>query len=146
MANMLKDRNFENSVIYYPDGLSLKPLTAELLSVIMYLDYPLDETTFLDLTELPACIFDKNNEQTKYVYLRQKLPADNLNLRLIQNIATQRVKGMVLNDHIEYFDSQKNASIAEYALEMCKDPSDTYLRSNAWRYLYITLGTEYVAS
>lgn len=146
VANMLKDRNFKNSVIYYPDGLSLTPLTAELLSVIMYLDYPLDETTFLDLTELPACIFDKNNEQTKYVYLRQKLTADKLNLRLIQNIATQRVKGIVLNDHIEYFDSQKNASIAEYALAMCIEPSNTYLRSNAWRYLYNTLGAEYVTS
>lgn len=53
-ANILKDWNFENSVIYYPDGFSLKPLTAELLFVIQYLDYPLDEATFLELTELPA--------------------------------------------------------------------------------------------
>lgn len=145
-ANILKDWSFENSVIYYPDGFSLKQLTAELLSVIQYLDYPLDETTFLDLTELPAYIFDKNNDGTKYVYLRQKLPADKLNLRLIQNIAEQRVKGMVLKDHIDYFDKCKDASIAEHALEMCKDSSDTYLRSIAWRYLYNTLGAEYVAS
>jgi hypothetical protein len=145
-ANILEDWSFENSVIYYADGFSLKPLTAELLSVIQYLDYPLDEAIFLDLTELPAYIFDKNNEWAKYVYLRQKLPADKLNLRLIQNVATQRVKGMVLKDHIDYFDRCKDASIAEYAFEMCKDSSDTYLRSIAWRYLYNTLGAEYVAS
>ncbi len=145
-AKILKDWSFENSVIYYPDGFSLKQLTAELLSVIQYLDYPLDEATFLDLTELPAYIFDKNNDGTKYVYLRQKLPADKLNLRLSQNVAEQRVKGMVLKDHIDYFDKCKDASIAEHALEMCKDSSDMYLRSIAWRYLYNTLGAEYVAS
>ena len=145
-ANILKDWSFENSVIYYPDGFSLKLLTAELLSVIQYLDYPLDEATFLELTELPAYIFDKNNEQSKYVYLRQKLPVDKLNLRLIRNVAEQRVKGMVLKDHIDYFDRCRDDSIAEYALEMCKDSSNTYLRSTAWRYLYNTLGAEYVAS
>lgn len=145
-ANILKDWNFENSVIYYPDGFSLKPLTAELLFVIQYLDYPLDEATFLELTELPAYVFDKNNEQNKYIYLRQKLPVDKLNPRLIQNIAEQRVKGMVLKDHIDYFDKCKDTSIAEYALEMCKDSRDVYLRSIAWRYLYNTLGAEYVAN
>lgn len=145
-ANILKGWSFENSVIYYPDGFSLRPLTAELLSVIQYLDYPLDETTFLDLTELPAYIFDKNNERAKYVYLQQKLPTDKLNHRLTQNVATQRVKGMVLKDHIDYFDRCKNTSIAEYALVICKDLSDTYLRSTAWRYLYNTLDPEYVAS
>lgn len=135
-----------NSVIYYPDGFYLKPLTEELLSVIQYLDYPLDEATFLNLTELPAYIFDKNNEQSKYAYLRQKLHVDKLNPRLVQNIAEQRVKGMVLNDHIDYFDKCKDTSIAEYALEMCKNSSDTYLSSVAWRYLYNTLGAEYVAN
>lgn len=146
VANILKDRNFENSVIYYPDGFSLTPLTEELLSVIQYLDYPLDETSFLDLTELPAYIFDKNNEQAKYVYLQQKLPADKLKLRLVHNVATKRVKGMILKDHIDFFDCCKDSSLAEYALEMCTDPRDTYLRSIAWRYLYNTLGAEYIAS
>ncbi len=145
-ANILKDWSFENSVVYYPDGFSLKPLTAELLSVIRYLDYQLDETTFLVLTELPAYIFDKNNEQVKYMYLQQKLPKDKLNLRLIQNVAERCVHDMVLKDHIEYFDRAKDASLAEYAFEMCKDSTDTYLRSVAWRYLYNTLGAEYVAS
>lgn len=145
-TNILKDWSFENSVIYYPNGFSLKRLTAELLSVIQYLDYPLDEETFLNLTELPAYIFDKSNDRTKYIYLRQKLPADKLKLRLIQNVAEQRVKDMVLNDHIDYFEECKDASIAEYALEMCEDSSDTYLRSKAWRYLYNTLGAEYITS
>ncbi|MBM6695340.1 metallophosphoesterase [Pseudoflavonifractor capillosus] len=145
-TNTLMERNFKNSLIYYPEGVSLKPLTAELLSVIMYLDYSLDETSLLDLTELPAYIFDEKNERTKYIYLRQKLPINKLNLRLIQNVATQRVKGIVLTDHIDYFNSQKDASIAEYALEICKDSSDTYLRSTAWRYLYNTLGAEYITS
>ena len=102
-----------------------------MLFVIQYLDYPLDEATFLELTELPAYVFDKNNEQNKYIYLRQKLPVDKLNPRLIQNIAEQRVKGMVLKDHIDYFDKCKDTSIAEYALEMCKDSRDVYLRSIA---------------
>ena len=146
VTNMLKDWSFEDSVIYYPNGFSLKLLTAELLSVIQYLDYPLDETMLLDLTELPACVFDKNNDRTKYIYLKQKLPVDKLHLRLIQNVVEQRVKDMVLKDHIDYFDKCKDASIAEYAFEMCKDSSDTYLRSIAWRYLYNTLGAEYVAS
>lgn len=144
IANMLKDWNFGNSVKYTLDGFSLKPLTKELLSIIQYLDYPLDEVTVLDLTELPAYIFDKNNEQTKYIYLQRKLSEDKLKLRLIQNVAKQRVRGMVLKDHIEYFDRCKDASIAEYALELCRGSSDTQLRSIAWRYLYNTLGSEYV--
>lgn len=145
-ANILRDWSFENSVIYHADGFTLKPLTAELLSVIQYLDYPLDEATFLDLTELPAYIFDKNKDETKYAYLRRNLPADKLNLRLSRNVTKQRVKDMALKDHIDYFDRCKDASIAEYALGMCKDSNDTYLRSIAWRYLYNTLGAEYVAS
>lgn len=67
-------------------------------------------------------------------------------LALPAMVTTQRVKGMVLKDHIDFFDICKDASIAEYALEMCKDPSDTYLRLIAWRYLYNTLGAEYVVS
>lgn len=145
VASILERRSFENSVIYYPHGFSLKSLTAELLSVIQYLDYPLDEATLLDLTELPANIFDKNNEQAKYVYLQQRLSTEKLKLRLVRNVETQRVKSMVLKDHIEFFDSCKDSSLAEYALKMCNDQSDTYLRSIAWRYLYHTLGAEYVA-
>ena len=146
VANILKERNFANSVTYYPDGFSLKPLTKALLSIIRYLDYPLDEKALLDLTELPAYIFDKNNERTKYVYLQQKLSLDKLKLRLVQNVATQRVRDTVLKDHIDFFDSCKDSSLAEYALKICNDPNDTYLRSIAWRYLYNTLGAEYVAS
>lgn len=145
-ANILKEWSFENSVIYNPNGFSLKMLTAELLTVIQYLNYPLNEEMLLDLTEVPAYIFDRNNDRTKYLYLQKKLPADKLNLRLIQNVAERRVQDMVLHDHINYFDKCKDTSITEYALEMCKDSSDTYLRSSAWRYLYNTLGAEYVAS
>ena len=90
-------------------------------------------------------IFDKNNEQAKYVYLQQRLSTEKLKLRLVRNVETQRVKSMVLKDHIEFFDSCKDSSLAEYALKMCNDQSDTYLRSIAWRYLYHTLGAEYVA-
>jgi len=145
VARILQNRSFENNVMYYPNGYSLKWLTEELLSVIQYLDYPLDEKTLLDLTELPAYIFDKNNERNKYVYLQQKLPTEKLRLRLIQNVENHRVQGMILKDHIEFFDSCKDSSLAEYALKMCSDQDNTYLRSTAWRYLYNTLGAEYVA-
>lgn len=120
----------------------------ESLAVAMQLMHrqSLDDRTFLDLTELPAYIFDKNKDETKYAYLRRNLPADKLNLRLSRNVTKQRVKDMALKDHIDYFDRCKDASIAEYALGMCKDSNDTYLRSIAWRYLYNTLGAEYVAS
>jgi hypothetical protein len=53
---------------------------------------------------------------------------------------------MVLKDHIDYFDNQRDSSIAEYVLGIFKNTSDTYLRSTAWRYLYNTLGAEYIAS
>ena len=79
------------------------------------------------------------------MYLQQRLSTEKLKLRLVRNVETQRVKSMVLKDHIEFFDSCKDSSLAEYALKMCNDQSDTYLRSIAWRYLYHTLGAEYVA-
>lgn len=147
VANVLERRSFENNVKYYPDGLSIMPYTAELISVIRYLDYPLEEKTLLDLTELPAFIMNKNgnNEDDKYAYLQSKISIEKLKLRIVQNVASRRVKDIVLKDHITFFDKYNDASLAEFALEICKDQSDTYLRSTAWRYLYNTLGAEYVA-
>lgn len=146
VTNLLKDTCFENCVNYDPDGWSISPLVAELLSVIQYLDYSLDETMLLNLTEVPACIFSENTRQTKYEYLQRKLPENKLKSRLRQNIETKRVQGMVLKDHIDYFDSCHDASIAEYVRMLCDDSSDTHLRSAAWRYLYNCFGAEYVAS
>lgn len=144
IERLLKTRSFENSVMYYPDGLSLRPLVPELLSLIQYLDYPLPEDTLLCLSELPAYIFDKDNDKTKYVYLMDKIPMEKLKARLIQNVDAMRVKNMVLKDHIEFFESQKDSALAEYALGICKE-GDTYLRYTAWRYLYYTLGAEYLS-
>lgn len=56
------------------------------------------------------------------------------------------VKSNEILSFFDYFDKCKDTSIAEYALEMCKDSRDVYLRSIAWRYLYNTLGAEYVAN
>lgn len=145
VAQILKTVSFANNVIYHSDTIFMAPLTFELVSVIRYLDYPLDEATLLDMTELPAFVFERyNKDQTKYSYLLSKLPTGKLKQRLIQNVASQKVKGMVLKDHIEFFDKFKDSSLAEYVAKVCDDQSDTSLRSSAWRYLYNTFGKEYV--
>ena len=146
ISNLLKDRNFRDSIKYHTDGFTLEAITEEMLSLIQYLDYSLEESALLELTELPAFIFDRNREQTKYAFLKSRLADEKIKHRLAENVASKRVQGMVLRDHIEYFDNCKDPSLAEYVLELCKNANDISLRSTAWRYLKNTLGSEYVAS
>lgn len=148
LTGVLKTRNFENNIVYHQDSrrFTIERLTQELVSIILYLDYPIEENVLLNLTELPAYIFDENEGQAKYTYLKNKLSIEKLKSRLVQNVALQRVKGMVLQDHIEFFNLLKDPALAEYALRICSDQSDEFLRSRAWKYLYNALGAEYVAS
>lgn len=145
VANILKTRNFKNSVQYTPTGSSVKVQTVNLLFMIQYLDYPLDEESLLDLTELPSYAFDDNDKQTKYKYLKRKLSPNELKSRLIQNVKNETVKASVLKDHIDFFDRCKDPSLAEYARKMCDGEYDSDLKSSAWKYLYDTLGAEYIA-
>lgn len=145
VSSTLKTRNFKNSVQYTLTDSSVKVQTVNLLFMIQYLDYPLDEETLLDLTELPHFAFDKNNEQTKYGYLARKLSLDKLKRRLVQNVEMGTVKASVLKDHLEFLDHCRDSSLAEYARNMCDGKYDADLRTSAWRYLYDTLGAEYIA-
>ena len=145
VESALKNDGFKDSVTYYPNGHSVDTFAEELLSVILYLDYTLEEKELLDLTELPAYIFSKNNESDKYAYLTSKCPIEKIKKRLILNLETNQVNDMVLNDHIEFFNECRDSSIAEFAYEICRNQSESYLRSSAWRYLYNTLGAEYIA-
>ena len=145
VSNTLKTRNFKNSVQYTLTGPSVKVQTVNLMFMIQYLDYPLDEETLLDLTELPHFAFDNNNEQTKYLYLERKLPLDKLKRRLVQNVEMETVKASVLKDHLDFLDHCRDSSLAEYARKMCGGKYDADLRTSAWRYLYDTLGAEYIA-
>lgn len=146
VTRILSTQSFENCVRYNGDSISFPPLTIELLRVVQYLDYPLCENTLLDLTELPACAFDSDNDKTKYNYLSSKLSHEKFRHRLIENVTTQRVKSFVLMDHIAFFERYNDASIAENALSICCEQSDSYLRSSALRYLFNTLGSEYIAN
>jgi len=148
VATLLQIMSFKDSVKYSLDthNFSLGVLIPELLSVIRFLDYPLDEATLLDLTELPAFIFDESNEKEKYIYLQSKISTEKLKIRMVQNVKAHQVKDLVLIDHINFFDSCRDSSLAEYAFMICKDPDDTCLRSTAWKYLYNTVGVEYITN
>lgn len=146
VANRLKNNPFKGCITYHEDSLSFSSLIPALLSVILYLDYPLDEATLLDLTELPYNFFENGNEQAKYLYLQDRLTIEKIKYRLINNVKTERVRLEVLRDHFDFFDSCKDPALAEYALKMCNNQVDTFLRSTSWRYLYNTLGAEYVAN
>ncbi len=142
------DRGIFNSAVKYKlNGFTISFLVPQLLSLIIYLNYTLDENTLLQLTELPAFIFSNKNERVKYEYLKANLPLDKLRFRLIENVDSKRVKDMVLRDHIEFFINIVDDALAESALEICKMKSEeTTLRSVAWKYLHNTLGVEYITS
>lgn len=145
VAVYLQNIGFKNTVTYQDNSIYLNPLTEDVLHLILYLDYPIDENSLLDLTEVPSFIFDRNNEHAKYTFLGSKISNNNLKQRLILNVKTHQVKDMVLRDHIEFFDSCKDPALAEYAKEICANPDESYIRTTAWRYLYNTLGSEYIA-
>lgn len=145
VAVYLQNIGFKNTVTYQDNSIYLNPLTEDVLHLILYLDYPIDENSLLDLTEVPSFIFDGNNEHAKYTFLSSKISNNNLKQRLILNVKTHQVKDMVLRDHIEFFDSCKDPALAEYAKEICANPDESYIRTTAWRYLYNTLGSEYIA-
>ncbi len=144
IENMMETDTFENCVKYHSGSISVKPFIPELLSLILYLDYPLSEEMVLNLTELPTFVFDHDNDKAKYSFLTEKIPIRKLKARLIQNVSIGKVEDMVLRDHIEFFDSCKDPSLAERALKICKQEDNTYLRYAAWQYLYHALGTEYL--
>lgn len=143
IGKQLEIRNFDNCVIYEGESMCIKSLIPELLTLILCLGYRLTDKLVLKLTELPAYLFDRNNDAVKYIYIRKRVPINMLKKRLIENVSTGKVKNVVLRDHIEFFDSCKDPSLAEYALNICKE-KDTYLRYVALQYIYNTLGVEYL--
>lgn len=136
---------FENAVEYSSTGVTIKALAPEALSIIQYFDMPMEEETLLNLTELPACVFKRKIEGEKYQYLKDRLDREKLRLRLKENVEVARVENMVLQDHIRYFDSIRDAGVTPKALEICKEEKDnTILRSIAWKYLVNTMGVDYL--
>lgn len=141
----LEETTFQDPVIYYENGYSLKYRVRNFLSLIIYLDLPISKNTILQFTELPRELFSEKCGVDKYVYLESKLSDSELKSQLIENIATGKVKDMILKDHIDYFDKICDESIAEYALELCKQ-EDIYIRYSSWQYLLHSFGSEYIQS
>ena len=143
LAKKIDESTFENPVKYYKNGFSIKSSIPHILSLVLYLDFPLSKNNLLCFSELPCHLFKDETDTDKYSYLTSKLSDSELKQRLIKNVATGKVKDMVLKEHIDYFDKIRDESLAEYALTICKE-NDSYTRYSAWQYLYHLFGAEYL--
>lgn len=145
ICKQLDAKIFDDAIKYMAPGYRYKRLIPSLLSLIQYLDYPVDEDTLLQLTEVPQYFFHRENKLIKYRYLESKLSTAQIKFRLIRNIKQGCVHDMVLQDHIEYFDKKMDPALTVTALELCKtEDTDSLLRTVAWKYIFKTSGVEFL--
>lgn len=137
---------FEEAIEYYDNRIITKTLVPEVLKIILFIEYTLEEKELLQLTELPCFLFDEKNEGSKYQYLEHHLDKDKIKMRLEKNANSGHVQDIVLGDHFGYFSRENDSSLCKTALEVCKNATEySYVRRSAWKYLYKTMGTTYLA-
>lgn len=146
IKNKIDNGIFVRAIEYHDNNISMTPLVREILKVILFLEYNLEENVLLELTELPDYLFDNQIENKKYEYLEQHLEKKKIKKRLEENVASGRVENIVLSDHFNYFASMNDASLCKAALKVCKETREySYVRTCALEYLYKTLGATYIA-
>lgn len=137
---------FVDAIKYHQGGYNLKAHVPEVLDIILHFQMHVDEDALLSLTEVPAFHFDRDKNSFKFEFLESQLGKDKLKSRLLDNVKNDRVKDMVLEDHIDFFYLHNDDALVETALGVCRNTSEySSLRASAWKYLWSVLGVEYIS-
>lgn len=142
VLNMIRDGVYKDCVKYDENSISINSKVIEVLAVLKITDYDVKEDTLLGFTELPYFAFGNVENVIKYDYLCSKLSVDKITNRLVQIVKEQKVKGIVLSDHLWFLGSHKDSRLEDIALDICKTTDDLSLRTSALDYLYKCGGTE----
>lgn len=146
LETVIEQGVFNSAVTYHGDGISVSFLSIAVFYFILYFDYPLEEETLLQLTEMPVFFFSEQNEGRKFEYLRKNLPFDVLQKRVIENANAGVVRGNVLRDHIGFCTEFECNALVPLATSVCKEEAADYsLKISALKYLNKLLGSEYIA-
>lgn len=129
----------ENAIIYSGTSPPGFDFIAAVVSLTVYLELVPGEQELLQMTELPDFCFSRDDDVQKYPFLKAHLPEGILRQRIVENVKTQKVHGMVLRDHIQYCMNCGCEDIRQAAVEAVKE--DESARTAAIEYLYKIFGT-----
>lgn len=132
----------ENAVTYNGISPQVPVFIAAVVSLTVYLELVPGEQELLQMTELPDFCFSRDDDDQKYPFLKAHLPEGILRRRIVENIKTQKVHGMVLRDHIQYCMHCGCEEIRQAAVEAAKE--DESARTAAIEYLYKIFGARCV--
>ena len=135
---------FDDCVDYVDDGYYINPEISYILSIVINLDYEMDEKDLLYLIEIPSTVFAGSNKKNKCDYLCSKLGKDKIMDRIMQNVKSKSVQSTMLIEYFSFFDDNRDSRLCEEALKICKDTNDITLRRTTWQYLYNCYGSEYI--
>lgn len=143
----IDNTTFLNAVKYTENGLTIRCRVPHLLTLIVYLDLNVKHEILLQLSELPDFFVKEQIGIDKFSYLLSKLSFQDLKSFLVKNVESGKVKDMVLEDHIEFFDKMRDEALSVCALKVIKEEQDNFqLRYSAWQYIYHLYGAEYLDS
>lgn len=135
---------FDDCVDYVDDGYYVNPGISYILSIVINLDYEMDEKDLLNFIEIPSAVFGDGNKKNKYDYLCSKLGKEKIMNRIIQNVKSKSVQSTMVIEYFSFFDDNRDSRLSEEALKICKDTNDITLRRTTWQYLYNCYGSEYI--
>lgn len=143
MIQPLYEQGFlENAVTYNEKFPQVPVFIAAVVSLTVYLELLPEERILLQMTELPDFCFSRNDDDQKYTFLKAHLPAETLLRRIMENIITQKVHGLVLWDHIQYCMNYGCEEIRQAVVEAVKE--EEVARTAAIEYLYKIFGAHCV--
>ena len=139
----IEDGVLSNEV--HSEKSSVSDFVDSLVFLIMHFEYQVEESILLEMTEIPAFCFNRDNFGKKYEYLKEQISLEKLKTRISKNISEKNLGEYILQDHIEFCHTFRSDVAVKKALLVCiEEKEDSMLKHVAVDYLYGICGYEYI--